>query len=278
MKRVLMLLLIACVLSAWADDLKAGTPASSDVIHIATALDHLTVLEFGEPVTMAASGSTAFQIERHEDKVLIKPLKAGASTDLFVWTASRRFTYELETTGEVKNMNFALDNRIPALKPVPDSSARLEEIADMMFTRAFVGAQRIDNVGIKDAKNRVTLRIEHVFQSRNTLYIHYSMRNLTERAYRIVRPAVAEGLATGGSIALASLSHMQLDQKMLHRLGEVKERTVSPVRFETGKKDLQPGEETQGVVAIREQVAGPTIFQLTFGPQGSHKVQATMVF
>lgn len=278
MKRVLMLLLIACALSAWADELKAGMPASSDVIHVATALDHLTVLEFGEPVTMAASGSTAFQIERHEDKVFIKPLKTGASTDLFVWTASRRFTYELETTGEVKNMNFALDNRIPALKPVPDSGTRLEEIADMMLTRAFVGAERIDNAGIKDAKNRVTLRIEHVFQSRNTFYIHFFIRNLTQQPYRIVRPAVVEGLPTGGSIALKSLSRKQLDQEMFDSLGGVKGRPVSPARFETGKKDLQPGEETQGVVAIREQVAGPTIFQLTFGPQGSHKVQATMVF
>jgi hypothetical protein len=145
----------------------------------------------------------------------------------------------------------------------------------MMLTRAFVGAERIDNAGIRDAKNRVTLRIEHVFQSRNTFYIHFSIRNLTQQPYRIVRPAVVEGLPAGGSIAL---SRMQLDQEMFDRLGAVKERPVSPARFETGKKDLQPGEETQGVVAIREQVAGPTIFQLTFGPQGSHKVQATMVF
>jgi hypothetical protein len=278
MKRVLMFVLMVCAGSVWADDLKAGGPAPADVIHVATALDHLTVLEFGEPVTMAAAGSTAFQIERHEDKVFIKPLKAGAATDLFVWTASRRFTYELEAPGEVKNMNFALDSRIPTPKPVPDSNSRLEEIADMMFSRAFVGAERVDNAGIRDAKNHVTLRIEHVFQSRNTFYIHYSVRNLTQRPYRVVTPAVVEGLATKPSVALASLSRTQLDQEMLHRLGEVKERSISVVRAETGKEDLQPGEETQGVVAIREQVAEPTIFRLTLGPERSHKVQATMVF
>jgi hypothetical protein len=65
---------------------------------------------------------------------------------------------------------------------------------------------------------------------------------------------------------------------MLRRLGELKERSVSLVRAETGKEDLQPGEETQGVVAIREEVAEPTVFQLRFGPEGSHKVQATIVF
>ena len=81
---------------------------------MATALNHLTILEFHEPVTMAAAGSSDFQIERQENKVFVKPMKSGASTDLFVWTASRRFAYELETTQEVKNMNFAIDNSAPA--------------------------------------------------------------------------------------------------------------------------------------------------------------------
>jgi hypothetical protein len=278
MKRVLTILLMACTVPSRADELGAGAPAPSEVIHVATAVDHLTVLEFGEPVTMAAAGSTAFQIERHEDKVFIKPLKTGASTDLFVWTASRRFAYELEAPGEVKDMNFAVDNRIPATNPVPDSNARLEEIADMMFTRVLVGAERVDNAGIKDAKNHVSIRIEHVFQSRNTFYIHYSVRNLTRRPYRIAAPAVVEGLASKPSIALASLSRTQLDKDTLRRLGELRERSVVLVRAETGKQDLPPGEETQGVVAIREQVAETTIFQLRFGPEGSHKVQATVVF
>jgi hypothetical protein len=278
MKRVWMFVLTMFAMLASADELKVNQPASGEVIHVATALDHLTVLEFGEPVTMAAAGSPAFQIERHEDKVFIKPLKAGASTDLFVWTATRRFTYELEPAGEVKNMNFAVDSRIPAPKPVPDSGPRLEEIADMMFTRAFVGAERVDNGSIREAKNGVTLRIEHVFQSRNTLYIHYSVRNLTALPYHIPPLAVAEVLAAKPSISLRSLSHKQLDQETLRKLGEIKQRTVPVARAENGKEDLQPGEEAQGVVAIREQVSGPTIFQLTFGAEGAHRLQATMVF
>src|SRR5271157_2117626 len=79
-------------------------PAASNVSHVATALNHLTVLEFQEPVTLAAAGSADFQIERQDNKVFVKPLKSGASTDLFVWTASRRFSYELEPAGEVKDM------------------------------------------------------------------------------------------------------------------------------------------------------------------------------
>src|SRR5215831_19843647 len=120
MKSALIVVLMVCASSLWADELKGGQPTPVEVVHVATALDHLTVLEFGEPVTMAAAGSAAFQIERQENKVFVKPLKPGVSTDLFVWTASRRFAYELEPAGEVKNMNFAIDSPAPAPKPVPD--------------------------------------------------------------------------------------------------------------------------------------------------------------
>jgi hypothetical protein len=52
---------------------------------------------------------------------------------------------------------------------------------------------------------------------------------------------------------------------------------VTSTRSETRKEDLQPDEETHGVVAIREQVSGPAIIQLTFGSEGRRKVQATAV-
>jgi hypothetical protein len=277
MKRVLIFLLTMYAVVTAADELKVSQPSPGEVIHVATALDHLTVLEFGEPVTMAAAGSPAFQIERHEDKVFIKPLKAGVSTDLFVWTASRRFAYELEPPGEVKNMNFSVDSRVPTPKPAPDSSAHLEQIADMMFTRAFLGAERVDSTSIKNAKDRITVRIAHVFQSRNTLYIHYSIRNQSARPYRVITPAIAAALAPQATISVMSFHHVQLNDQMIRRLGELRERPLSPARAEVEKEDLQPGEETQGVVAIREQVVAPTIFQLSFRSLGPRKVQATMV-
>jgi hypothetical protein len=277
MKRALIFVLMIYVVFASADESKVNQPGASDVIHVATALDHLTVLEFGEPVTMAAAGSPAFQIERHDDKVFIKPLKTGVSTDLFVWTASRRFTYELEPPGEVKNMNFAVD-KTPPPKPVTDSNSRMEEIADMMLSRALLGAERVDSTGIRDEKGRITVRIEHVFQSRSTLYIHYSVRNQSPQPYRIATPAVAEVFAPKTTISLMSLQHTQLDGQVLRKMGELSERPVTSTRAETRKEDLQPGEETHGIVAIREQVSGPSIIQLTFGTEGRRKVQATAVF
>src|SRR5215467_4903155 len=157
----LFLMLSVSATFAAADDLKdRRLPVRSEVIHLATALDHLTVLEFGEQVIMAAAGSPSFQIERHEDKVFIKPLRAGSSTDLFVWTATRRFAYELESPGEVKDMNFAVDNAEPQSPLAPDNRVQMQQVADMILTKAFLGAERIDSTYIKDREGRVTIRIQ----------------------------------------------------------------------------------------------------------------------
>jgi hypothetical protein len=227
---------------------------------------------------MAAAGSPAFQIERHEDKVFIKPLKPSAATDLFVWTASRRFTYELEPTGEVKDMNFAVDNPAPAPKPVKESRAQMDEIADMMLTRALLGVERINNTYIKDTKGRMTVRVERVFRSQSTLYIQYSIHNLTDRPYRVVALGVSELSTLRPSISVDSLTHTQLNQQVLQKFGELKQRSVTVAHAEAQQADLQPGEESQGIVAIREQVRTPTILQLTFGPEGQHPVDAVLVF
>jgi hypothetical protein len=71
---------------------------------------------------------------------------------------------------------------------------------------------------------------------------------------------------------------MQLDGQMLHKIGKLRERQLTLAKAEVQKEDIQPGEETRGVIAIRETVAGPSILQLKFGPEGSYPVQATMVF
>lgn len=276
MKRLLIFLLFAHFGWASTDELK--TNANREVIHVATALDHLTVLEFGEPVTMAAAGSTVFQIERHADKVFIKPLKSGASTDLFVWTRSRRFTYELESPGDVKNMNFAVENRIAAPKPASDDSTQVADVADTMLTRAFLAAESIDSSSLDGEKGRVTVRIEQVFQSKTSLYVQYSILNHSTRPYRVTTPTVLEAFARQSAVSLSSLRHKQLDGKVLRRLGELNERPLTPARSENKQEDLQPGEKTHGVVAIREQFSTPTILRLTFGPEIAGEVQATLVF
>ncbi|MGC2743591.1 MAG: TrbG/VirB9 family P-type conjugative transfer protein, partial [Candidatus Angelobacter sp.] len=243
-KRALVLILVVFAvvmsLTLLAEDTKQSV--KSDVLHLATALDHITVLEFAEPVTLAAAGSSAFNIEWRENKVLIKPAKAGASTDLFVWTASRRFAYELDPPGEAKNMNFAVDNAIPA-KPVPDAhdNDQMAAIADMVLTRAFLGADRINNDDIKNDKGHIVVRVENVFQSATSLYIRYSIQNLTDKPYRAVKPSVYEMVPPDNTVALESLRRTQLDARTLQKLGEIKRISLVLAGTEIRVEDLQPG-------------------------------------
>ena len=75
------------------------------VTQVHTALNHLTVIEVGEPITMAAAGSDAFEIERHANRVFVKPTRAGISTNLFVWTEHGRSVYELQPAADVSKMD-----------------------------------------------------------------------------------------------------------------------------------------------------------------------------
>ena len=266
------------VTSAVADELKTTQPTTNEVIHVATALDHLTVLEFGEPVTMAAAGSQAFQIERHEDKVFIKPLKAGASTDLFVWTANRRFTYELESPGEVTHMNFAVDNRPPTpTKPATNPTQGLDEIADMMLTRAFLGSERIDSSLIKDAKDGVTIRIEHVYESRNTVYIHYAISNRGRQSYRVPAPTVEQLFPSQPGISVPALKGVQLNRSIAEKLGHSQPAALPVAHSEVENSDLASGQETQGVIAIRQKVDSPTVIKLGFANNGKNSIEAFLV-
>src|SRR5271165_5871558 len=176
MKRLFSLIVVSGLCAIAALSQQSGTPGPDAVVHVATALNHLTVLEFHEPVTMAAAGSSDLQIERESNKVFVKPVKSGAATDLFVWTASRRFAYELEITQEVKNMNFAIDSAPPAPapppKPVVDSAT--DQSVDVMLTRALLRSEEIKHIRARAAKNQVSVHVDQVFRTRGMVYIHYT--------------------------------------------------------------------------------------------------------
>jgi hypothetical protein len=271
MKRYRSFILIYALSAAAAFGQQASPPVQS-LVHVATALNHLTVLEFHEPVTMAAAGSPDFQIERQEDKVFIKPTKAGVSTDLFVWTASRRFTYELETTPEVKDMNFAIDSSIPAAA-VPLTSVPTDQFADMMLTRAFLGAVEITGSNTRPSKNQVSVRVEQVFRTKSSVYVHYTIENNSKHSYHIGPPSAQQLQAEDSPVVLPGLVHKQLDQRLLNSLHNVQTIALPVAHAESVAEDLGPGETTHGVVAIRKDLVSQAVVQLVFDSQ----VKATFV-
>ena len=128
----------------------AQTTSQSQIRHVETSLNHLTVLEFGESVTTLAIGDPdSFQVERHDDKVFVKPLRQGVSTNLFVWTASRELSYELDPAGQLAPMD-VLVRTDPAPNPHTSTQAssgtiraEIRKIASLVLTQAMMGVEDI---------------------------------------------------------------------------------------------------------------------------------------
>jgi hypothetical protein len=274
MKRLALFVAVSGLCAVAALCQQTATPSPNSVVHVATALNHLTVLEFHEPVTMAAAGSSDFQIERESNKVFVKPIKSGAATDLFVWTASRRFAYELEITQEVKDMNFAIDSAQPAPPPKPALDTDADQFADVVLTRALLGAEEIKQRSTRKVKGRIIMvRVEQVFRTRSTVYIHYTIENHSGLFYRANAPEAYQLQTDDSSVSLASLAHTQLDRATLEELGDTHEFPLPVARAEAEAEDLRPGETTQGVIPIRLDLKSPAVVQLVF----SEGVKATFV-
>src|SRR6516162_9526601 len=96
-------------------------PDRAKVTRVETAINHLTIIELAEPVTLAAAGSPSFKIERRDNKVFIQPLEEGISTNLFVWTARGRSNYELVPATSVETMHFAVDQQVAAPSEIHES-------------------------------------------------------------------------------------------------------------------------------------------------------------
>ena len=94
MNRTLMLIVIA-TLTAFGQKIEMQKPDRNKITRLGTTQNHLSVIELGEPVTQVAAGSSSFKIEWRENKVFIQPLEPEATTNLFIWTASGRLSYEL---------------------------------------------------------------------------------------------------------------------------------------------------------------------------------------
>ena len=113
MKRIAatLLVLAATVVPLVAQKIGTETSDRTRIVHLKTALNHLTVIEVSDPVIEVAAGSPSFKVEWRENKVFVQPTEADAATNLFIWTASQRLNYELEPAESVATMDFAVDQK-----------------------------------------------------------------------------------------------------------------------------------------------------------------------
>jgi hypothetical protein len=273
------LLATVITLPAWAQKVEVQRPDRSQVFQVRTALHHLTVLEMAEPVSAVAVGSPAFKVEWRENRVFIQPLEPNVATNLFVWTASTRFNYELGPAGATEEMHFAIDQPVPnpalaVLASAPDPPPVGPTVAEVLRDTKPVRTERV-----KLRKNRVGVLLTETFQYQGQLFIRFAVRNESKKPYALGTPQVIAVIPGRFRESLHSLSNVQLGEKETARLKTNGQIPLEVVTRETQSARLQPGQETVGVVGIKlpEAVATPLVLRLVFPSTSAGPLAATLV-
>jgi len=261
---------------AWGQKVEVEKPVRGKIIDVQTALNHLTVLEMSQPVVTVAVGSSVFRVEWRGNKVFIEPTEPDVATNLFVWTASGRFNYELDPAGVVPQMVFAIDQPTPDPLKIAAVAPRTSDSADPSPADVLLATKPVRLLGAIPEKNRVAVYVTDLLEHDGQLLIRYSIRNETDQAYVPGTPQVVALKAPHYRESLYTLKGSQLETARLKSGGEI---PIGVTANEMRSSRIEPGQEATGIVTIK-QAAMPVqlaVIRLIFlaGPKGP--VSATLV-
>jgi hypothetical protein len=268
--RIVFCILLVGGLAVASDNARTISPVRS----IATALDHLTVLEYDEPVTQAAIGSAAYEVERQDNKVFIKPLKPGVSTNLFIWTASNQhYTYEL-SVGDVAKMDAEI--HVPTKSaPPPDKTAEVEKAGEIAVSRALTDIQEVDASAVKIQKGKIGIRFEEILHTDKTLYIRYAIENRKAVPYQFAAPVLYQLKIEHPAINLTSLKGKQVDPRVIIKNPDEARVLVATIQNSDEDNVIAPGARKEGLLVIPKtgDFSAPSVLEVVL----PDNVQAVIV-
>jgi hypothetical protein len=277
-----MRLILLAALAATSLAASGQTTNFNQISHIETALNHLTVIDLGEPVAnLAVAEPDAFEIERHDDKVFIKPIKEGISTNLFVWTQSRQLAYEVDPAGDVSKMNVVIRNAPPqALRAasVDEIERETNVVASRVLAQAFVGAEDLIRDGARSLPNVVQIELNQVYRSNSDIYLRYTIVNLSSEPFRITTPNVYQPMPTQLPVSVLSLRDHQISGKTFASFKAALGEPISLSGAQTKFQDVPPGQRSSGVISFHcTPNDRPQLYQLRFGSSQSGPITAETV-
>ena len=264
-----------------AQKLETQTPDPKRVVRVETARDHLTVIELNEPVSMVAVGNqNAFTVERRENKVFVKPAEEDARTNLFIWTASGRFSYELVPAPSVEQMHFAIDQ--PPLQLVSINTQPREPVpvnpGPQLPSEMLTQSQAVLLHGERDRTRKVEVLLRDLYQDGDRYYLRYTVLNHGNRAYRPAQPSVMHLDPVKSSFSLIPLAGSQLGTRALR---EIKTRTAGEAQVVAGDEPeaVPAGKQAAGWIAFRLGASGKReqLVRVAFAPDSTSDVDAVLV-
>ena len=277
----------------------ADTHITTDVIQpgkvtrVATALNHVTIIELPEPVVSYSIGSDSVRVEYHDNRVLIKPTKPNVSTNLFVWTATSHTVYEILPAGDPAAMSYVLDQVLPAPPPVPEPSREeVERQTDTMYASALANQRLIRSgklphglrfwyrhSGEDHCDACVELRVTRITEDAGSYYVRVVAENKATHPYRLQEPAVT---ALRPTFSENSADHYMNRQISVDALREMGRFAPEPLRTHgstlNAPRDLKAGESAEWIVGFAKPGRTPAIYQFSLPDDEQHPVTATVVF
>ncbi len=214
--RYLIPLLAAATCFVFGQKVETQPSDRKNILRIETARDHLTVVELVDPVTMVAVGNpNAFSVERRDNKVFLKPLDEGAKTNLFIWTATARYAYELVPAPAVEQMHFAID-QAPVLvsKTANYTQPKRMSPGRGLPAEMLTKAKPIPLRGDRDSDGRIEVTLHELFSRDGRVYLRYSLTNRSTAGYQATRPAAWRLSGIRAPMSLVPLGESQLGERL----------------------------------------------------------------
>ena len=253
------------------------------VIRVETAPNHLSIIELAEPVIEVAAGSSSYKIEWRGNKVFVQPLDPEATTNLFIWTASGRLSYELVPAASVAEMNFAI-NQEPSPKvakvAVPEAAPRIRVLprrrrfaSEMLFASTPVRL-----TGEMKEHSRVEVILKDIYRQGDCIYVRYAIQNNGRSTYVPSAPGVFMLRSPRNSRSLYALSQSQLVGDGIHVRSDG-QIPVKVLKAEVHASAVAPGSTTWGLVEFncRPRRPAPPVVKFAFPPDGFGEVSALLV-
>jgi len=174
------------------------TPLEEDVLKVNTALGYCTVLEFAEkPMLVTVGDNSLIQVEipQNSKSVVIKPMQEAGETNLFVFTPSQRFNYNV-TIGDPTQVDYVLDSK-QALKDKDKGPKRLSLGTVLKMARSYAGLKSLGVINQrefiqKDIFNqcsypRVSIDFIEAFANKDPHYLvfHIVVHNLADETLNL---------------------------------------------------------------------------------------------
>jgi hypothetical protein len=278
MKRILIISVMASV-AAFGQRIETQKADRLRITRVATTPNHLTVLEFNEPVKEVAVGSSNFKVEWRENKVFVQPLEPDGATNLFIWTASGRQSYELVPARAVAEMHFAIDEE-PAVQarqdpPLPQPAAEQPKVPAAMLMES----TPVRSMAVSRSDGRVQIVLQDVYEKDSRIFLRYAIVNGSRTVYEPAAPDVFTLKSPRSPQSLIPLATTQLANDYPLRWKDQARLAVQHAEVQSSL--VRPGQTAHGLIAFdlpaRAQPGERTVVRLSFPADAIGRVTALLV-